>query len=202
MLAGGSYGGFLALGYALSHPRRLSGLILRDTWACGFRGTLRVLKNIITSTRIQPDFDRQVRVWSGSVRDSAEGAKALAEIVPIYSPEKEDTPGKQDLGFEGTGGDFQMRWEVHNAAWSYCVPRFDVRQRLREIKIPTLVIVGRHDPICSTEESEEIHRGIRESELSIFEDSGHNPFTDEPVAFQETVGSFLAKLTEAKSALD
>lgn len=200
MLAGGSYGGFLALGYALSHPHRLSGLILRDTWACGFRGTLRVLKKIVTSTRIRPDFDRQVRVWSGNVRDSDEGAKALAEILPIYTPEKGASEGDEAAEFEGAGCDFEMRWGVHNAAWSCCVPRFDVRHRLHEVKVPTLVMVGRHDPVCPTEDSEEIHHGILGSELSIFESSGHNPSADEPVAFKETVGNFLAKLIEPNSA--
>lgn len=193
-MAGGSYGGFLALGYALTYPNRLSGLILRNTWAWGFRGTLRVLKNILTSTRISPDPERQVRVWSGNVRDDDDGAKALTEILPIYTPEKEEKGGEEDSEFEGAGGDVAMRWDVHNAAWSLCVPRFDVRDRLHEINTPTLVMVGRHDPICPTEDSEEIHHGITGSELRIFEHSGHNPFADEPNAFAEVVGEFMEKV--------
>lgn len=139
-----------------------------------------------------------MRVWSGNIRDKDDGAKALAEILPIYTPEKEDAGEEEATQFEGAGSDIEMRWEVHNDAWSFSAPRFDVRDRLHQIKAPTLIMAGRHDPICPTEDSEEIHRGISGSELAIFESSGHNPFTDEPVAFKETVGRFLDRYRRAK----
>jgi proline iminopeptidase len=87
-----------------------------------------------------------------------------------------------------------MRWEVHNAAFSHNQPRFDVRDRLGEIKVPTLVLVGRLDVICPVEESEMISKGIPNSELVVFEKSAHNPATDEPEMFQEVLSGFLAKL--------
>ncbi|KAM0443826.1 hypothetical protein ACHAPV_010408 [Trichoderma viride] len=196
VLAGGSYGGFLALGYALMYPDRLSGLILRNTWACGFKGSLRILKHICTSPRITPDLDRQVRMWSGNVRDNEDGASGLAEILAIYTPAKEKDEEEGPTGFEGAGDDFEMRWEVHNAAWSFSVPRFDVRNKLHHIKTPTLVIAGRHDPICPVEDSEEIYQGIPKSELVVFENSGHNPSADEPLAIQKILRSFLGKVLE------
>lgn len=194
ILAGGSYGGFLALGYALTYPNRLSGLILRNTWSCGFKGSLRILKNICVSPRISPDLDRQVRMWSGNVRDNEDGAEGLAEILAIYTPEKEGNEEEGPKAFEGVGDDFAMRWEVHNAAWSFSVPRFDVRDRLHQIKTPTLVIAGRHDPICPVEDSKEIHHGIPNSELVVFENSGHNPSADEPLAIEKVLRSFISKI--------
>ncbi|PNP37073.1 hypothetical protein TGAMA5MH_11044 [Trichoderma gamsii] len=196
ILAGGSYGGFLALGYALTYPNRLSGLILRNTWACGFKGSLRILKNICISPRIRPDLDRQVRLWSGNVRDNEDGARGLEEILAIYTPAKENNEEEGPGNFEGAGNDFEMRWEVHNAAWSLSVPRFDVRNKLHQIETPTLIIAGRHDPICPVEDSEEIHQGIPESDLVIFEKSGHNPSADEPLAVQKALKSFLGKVFE------
>ncbi|KAG5817142.1 hypothetical protein H9Q74_003501 [Fusarium xylarioides] len=68
ILAGGSYGGFLALNYALNYPNRLLALILRNTWTCGPQGTYRALANIILSDRINPDPMRQVRLWAGNVQ--------------------------------------------------------------------------------------------------------------------------------------
>jgi proline iminopeptidase len=192
-----SYGGFLALGYALIYPDRISALILRNTWAYGYNGTLRALKNVCTSPRIQPDLDRQVRLWSGNVRDDEDGAKGLAEILAIYAPEKEEHEETGPTGLEDAGDEFKMRWEVHNAAWSFSVPRFDVRKRLHEIKVPTLVIAGRHDPICPVEDAEEIHGGVSNSEMLIFERSGHNPVSDEPVAFEKALRSFIGKTFES-----
>ncbi|SPO07199.1 uncharacterized protein DNG_09893 [Cephalotrichum gorgonifer] len=193
VLAGGSYGGFISLGYALAFPNRLSALILRDVWACGPRAVLRALSFILTSPRIKPDPSRQVRLWSGNVRDKEDGEKALAEILTIYSPPEKD---EQEIagadGFEGASQ--EMHWETHNSAFSFSSPRFDVRDRLGEIETPTLVVVGRHDPITPVEEAVEIAGSIANSELVIFEGSGHNPPADEPEAFQEAVVKFFVKL--------
>ncbi|KAK3311724.1 Alpha/Beta hydrolase protein [Chaetomium strumarium] len=199
VLAGGSYGGFLALGYALTHPTRLSSLILRDTWSSGPIGVLRALGAILTSHRITPDPARQVRLWSGNVRDREDCERALAEIVTIYSRERSEESSAAPANFEGASEEFDLHWETHNAAFSFSVPRFDVRSRLSDIKTPTLVLVGRHDPICPVEEAESIHRAIRNSELVVFEASGHNPPADEPDAFQMAVNGFLARLEEDKA---
>jgi len=59
------------------------------------------------------------------------------------------------------------------------------------LKVPTLVVVGRHDQITPVEFSEEIAKGIPGAKFEIFEHSGHNPPGDEPEKFQETVLEFL-----------
>jgi proline iminopeptidase len=192
VLAGGSYGGFLALGYALTYPTRLSALILRDTWSSGPIGVLRALSAIFTSKRITPDPARQVRLWSGNVRDKEDCEQALAEIVAIYSPEKNERPD-EPVVFEGASEEFDLHWETHNAAFSFSVPRFDVRSRLSDIQVPTLVLVGRHDPICPVEEVQNIHKSIPKGYLVIFEASGHNPPADQPEAFRAAVNTFLER---------
>ncbi|KAF9874296.1 hypothetical protein CkaCkLH20_08279 [Colletotrichum karsti] len=198
VLAGGSYGGFLALQYAITHPNRLLALILRDTWANGLRGTLNCLKTVLTSNRIKPDGDRQVRLFSGTVRDNKDFAAAFGEIVKIYTPENErEEVAQEPSTFEGNtctiAETYKLRYETHNFAFSHNVPRFDVRSRLGEITAPTLIVTGRHDLIAIFEYSEEINRGIPESELVIFENSGHSPPSDEPELFQKTVSEFLLK---------
>ncbi|CCT66351.1 uncharacterized protein FFB20_14038 [Fusarium fujikuroi] len=188
ILAGGSYGGFLALNYALNYPNRLLALILRNTWACGPQGTHRALANILLSKRINPDPMRQVRLWTGSVQNQDDVEQGMAEIVTIYTPK--DSPEPEN--FEGAST--ELCWEVHNAAFSWSQPRFDVRSRLSEINVPTLVVVGRLDIICPVEESEMIQRRIKGSELVVFEKSAHNPATDEPEKFREVLSDFLGRL--------
>ncbi|CZR40252.1 uncharacterized protein FPRO_05152 [Fusarium proliferatum ET1] len=188
ILAGGSYGGFLALNYALNYPNRLLALILRNTWACGPQGTHRALANILLSKRINPDPMRQVRLWTGNVQSREDAEQGMAEIVPIYTPEHSLEPES----FEGAST--ELRWEVHNAAFSWSQPRFDVRSRLSEINVPTLVVVGKLDIICPVEESEMIQRRIKGSELVVFEKSAHNPATDEPEKFREVLSDFLGRL--------
>ncbi|KAL2877056.1 hypothetical protein SGCOL_007677 [Colletotrichum sp. CLE4] len=195
ILAGGSYGGFVALQYAISHPDRLQALILRDTWACGLRGAFNFIKTILTSDRIKPDPDRQVRLNSGNIRDNEDFAASFAEIVDIYKPEDDSAIADSgDATFEGTVADeYILHYETHNFAFSYNLPRLDVRSRLKDITAPTLVATGRHDVVVPVEYGEEISRGIPNSEFVVFEKSGHSPPTDEPEAFQETVTRFLSK---------
>lgn len=62
ILAGTSYGKNVALEYAIAHQNRLSALIVCGTWAHGLTAVLKSLARIVTSDKIKPDVDRQVRV--------------------------------------------------------------------------------------------------------------------------------------------
>ncbi|TDZ38011.1 Proline iminopeptidase [Colletotrichum spinosum] len=194
-LAGGSYGGFVALEYAIAHPERLKALVLRVTWAYGLRGVLNVLKNLLTSDRIHPNGDRQVRVWSGNVRDNQDFEDAWAEIVNIYKPKQgaQTSPAEKETRDEDKAQKPKLRYKTHNFAFSFNQSRFDVRPRLKDIAAPTLVTTGRHDVIVPFEYGEEISRGIPQSRLVIFEHSGHSPPSDEPDAFRKTVKDFLSE---------
>ncbi|RDW74171.1 hypothetical protein BP5796_07613 [Coleophoma crateriformis] len=198
LLAGGSYGGFIALDYALLHGDRLLGIILRDTWANGAVGMMTALANIVTSDRLRVDVARQIRVWSGILYDDKDFEEGVMEILPIYDPPEgvskkapmsNDTGPKTFEGFVPTVSKYHSA--TQNAAFGVNMPRFDVRHRLKEIKAPTLVVVGRHDYIAPVHFSQEIADGIPNARLEIFEHSGHAPPADEPEKFQDTVWSFL-----------
>ena len=69
---------------------------------------------------------------------------------------------------------------------------FDLRPRLREIKVPTLVLVGRHDFITNVAMAEEMVRHIPDARLEIFEDSGHFVLVEQPEDFYRVVHEFVA----------
>lgn len=136
ILAGGSYGGFLALDYALAHGDRLRGLVLTDTWADGVQGTMTALVNLATSPRIRVDLARLVRVWSGTLRDDKDYEEAIKEILPIYSPPSEDEASKEapdEVNLDELG--IKVHSATQNAAFGVNMPRFNVRHRLHEIKV-------------------------------------------------------------------
>ncbi|TVY38367.1 Proline iminopeptidase [Lachnellula subtilissima] len=197
VLAGWSYGGFISLDYAVLHGDKLLGLMLRDTWANGILGQMTVLGNILTDDRLHVDVARQVRVWSGNLRDDKDFEEAIPEILPIYAPPEDPArkvPVKDNdepKGFEGMDERAAYNSATQNAAFSINVPCFDVRQQLKDIKTPTLVLVGRHDRITPVECSQEIANGIPGSRLEIFEHSGHNPASDETEKFRKVTLDFL-----------
>ena len=102
---------------------------------------------------------------------------------------------EEDAGSSETEAQkWRLHYETHNFAMSYNQPRFDVRPKLADVSTPTLILVGRHDPIAPVEFSEEIRSLMQNSQLNVFENSGHNPAVEEPGAFQERVVKFLDHL--------
>lgn len=190
VMAGGSYGGFIAMEYTLAHPDRVDALILRDTAATGKPILENSLRRALTSDKVQVDEARVRRMFSGTMIDDADMENALNELLPLYAGTV-DRNAAPDPAAEVAPRKWMFNAATHNAAFSQNLPEFDLRPRLREIGCPTLITVGRHDWITPVECSEEIHAGIAGSELVIFEHSGHSPPGDEPALFRATVSRFL-----------
>ena len=67
----------------------------------------------------------------------------------------------------------------------------DYKNRLSELRMPVLICVGEFDPQTPVIMSEELHEGIRDSELVIFNKSGHSPFIEEEEHFTLVIKEFL-----------
>jgi proline iminopeptidase len=80
-----------------------------------------------------------------------------------------------------------------NMAFGGFLRSYDIRDQLHKVTVPTLVIGARHDWICQPEFSEEIASSIPNSELRIFENSGHLIRLDEPQALLTAISEFIAK---------
>jgi len=64
--------------------------------------------------------------------------------------------------------------------------------RLRLIKIPTLILWGIHDKVIPLEHSGFFKDTIHESQLEIIDDAGHAPFAEKPDQVSEILKNFLA----------
>ena len=71
------------------------------------------------------------------------------------------------------------------------IEREDLREELKKINIPTLVISGTNDPICPKASAEYLNRQIRNSSLELFDGCGHLPFLTQAKKFNELVYKFL-----------
>jgi len=186
VMAGGSYGGFVSLEYAIAHPDRVQALVLRDT-AASNAFEERARANALQSNRVQLDMELYDRMMRGECRDDADLEAGWRMIVPLYDHEL--TPEKVEARLRGT----VYHHESHNWAFARNIPAYDVRDRLPSITAPALVTVGRHDWITPVAAAEEIARLIPNAELVVFEESGHSPQLEEPERFQRTVRDFLVR---------
>jgi len=77
-------------------------------------------------------------------------------------------------------------------------PKFDARDRLPRISAASLILAGAKDSI-PVAKAEEMKRGIPNSTLVVFENSGHFSPLEEPAAFQREVLSWLAPASEGRA---
>jgi proline-specific peptidase len=69
---------------------------------------------------------------------------------------------------------------------------WDVRGRLSEIHVPTLVTSGRYDE-CTPQLAADAARGIPGAEQVIFEESSHSAYAEEAERFREVLTDFLRR---------
>ncbi|WP_394739931.1 alpha/beta fold hydrolase [Natronococcus roseus] len=79
------------------------------------------------------------------------------------------------------------------------VPR-DFRDHLPAIEVPTLLLYGKRSKIFPGPLGEWMHERIPDSELVLFDESGHNPFWEEPEKFNAELLEFVNRLTEREEA--
>ncbi|MET0233564.1 MAG: alpha/beta hydrolase [Kibdelosporangium sp.] len=188
IMAGGSYGGFMALEYTIRHPSRVRALVLRDTSPDNSHEQA-AKANALASARVKVDHDKLERIFAGTVRDDADLKECWREILPLYDFDYD--PAAVEQRVEAT----PYRYEAHNYAFSVNIPNYDIRASLPAITCPTLITVGRTDWITPVDRSEEIARLVPGSRLVIFEKSGHSPQIEEAEAWTTTVRDFLAEVS-------
>jgi len=69
----------------------------------------------------------------------------------------------------------------------------DLRSDLEKITIPTLIMHGKKDKICSFDLAEQMRAGITNSHLIVFEKSGHSLFLEETHKFNSELIKFAGK---------
>ena len=187
-LMGHSHGGYTALNYALKYQRHVSHLLPLDA-QLGVeepgQDLQRTLPELAKDARLADAAKAFGEPWQ---LESDRDVSAFVErIAPLYfmDPEGEGVVALREYARTHRLAVTTMR------ASDASDGRFLVRDKLGTIRVPTLVLVGRHDFICSPVQAQIIHEGIRGSKLAVFEKSGHFPWLDEPDLFFSTVTNFL-----------
>jgi pimeloyl-ACP methyl ester carboxylesterase len=111
-------------------------------------------------------------VMNASYRDPSYLASHLADIGPDYEDDRLQPPPARDI-------------------WPIKILRLDYRDRLGEVRAQTLVITGHYDPQVPESAAKEIADGIPGAVLSVFKNSAHYPYIEEPEKFRSEVSGFL-----------
>ena len=185
---GHSFGGNVALEYALRYPDRLSHLILLDTggdsrWAHEHAPALLARRGFSAKT-----VELARRFLNGRI-EPAQFVPALIRLGRAYDPYISHRRLLGDL-IQGA-----WRSKMRPEALIYAAPRlltdWTVMDRLGEIKVPTLVMAGRDDFIFPPEHQGQLAAGIPGARLRIIERAGHNPHAERPDEVMEAVRDFI-----------
>lgn len=71
---------------------------------------------------------------------------------------------------------------------------FDVRDRLDEIDVPVLAVVGEYDRLTPVTYHEFVAETVPDARLTVLEDAAHLPMVERPIAFASALGTFLDSL--------
>lgn len=192
IMAGGSYGGFIAMEYAVRYPDRVRALVLRDTSPDNSNAELS-RENALKSSRVTVDIEMLDRIDAGQVHDNDDLRNCWREILPLYDFHYDPAAVEQKVAAT------PYRFETHNFAFSHNLPHYDLKPELPKVTAPTLIMVGRTDWITPVSCSEKIAELIPNSELVVFEESGHSPQIEQHEEWLATVRAFLAMHCPASS---
>jgi proline iminopeptidase len=186
VLFGHSYGGFIALEYAIRYPDRLAGLVLACT-----APAIDYSDEIMANAKQKGDAKQLAaadRLFANEVRTDEDLRATWADVFPLYFVNY-DPALAAELDRKGS-----YSGAAAHRAFGDLVPSYNVVPRLGEIRVPTLILSGRHDWITPVAQGERLQRGIEGSELVVFERSGHYPFIEEQPKFLAAMRSWLARL--------
>ena len=166
VLCGNSLGGAVALRVALERDLALDGLVLAGTGA-----KLAVAEPLRGA--LADDFERAVSLLH-------EPDRLFHDAPPEYVELSE--AAMRECGRAVTERDFLT---CH---------RFDVRERLGEIGVPALALVGAHDELTPPAYHEYLADGIPAGELAEVPDAAHLAMLEAPTAFNDALSAFLGRL--------
>ncbi|MES5098584.1 alpha/beta hydrolase [Agrobacterium sp. BA1120] len=184
ILEGGSFGGMIALTYAVKYGHNLSRLILRGTAASYHHedDAMVVFKERIHKAP-SASLDMLDKMFSDRVIDDTELRLIWLALQPLYY-EKFDP----DAALERTRT-MHLHAETHNALFKERL--YDLRDRLKDISVPTLVICGAEDWICPPNHSRLIAESVQNGEFFEVPGANHAVHAEAPDKVISAFRSFL-----------
>ncbi|HKY48744.1 MAG TPA: alpha/beta hydrolase [Acidimicrobiia bacterium] len=187
---GHSFGGHVALEYALRYPQSLSHLVLLDTggdchWSQQNAAALMARRGY------PPKKVELVRRWFNGEFRSWEFFPIFMRIGSAYS----HGSFLRTLATDMVRGGWRSkpRPETFIFASRHLIKNWTVMDRLGEIEAATLVMAGRDDFVFPPECQGELAAGIPHARLRLIDGAGHNPQEEQTDEVMEAISNFISQ---------
>ena len=193
VLYGQSWGGMLAIEHALAYPEHLKGLVISNMTAsiASYVAHLKTLRAALPTDvqRRLADFEAREDYFNPAYEEllvSTLYTQHLCRLDPwpdavvrglerISQPVYRTMQGPNEFVVTGNFAEWD-RWD-----------------RLSEIRVPTLLLVGRHDTM-NPADIEEMGRRMPDAEVAVLENGSHLALWDDEAAYFEALEGFLTRL--------
>lgn len=173
-LAGFSLGGIIALEMVAQQPDRITRLALLDTTARPDPAPNWTVRRNAVARAAQIGIERYVthKLWSLYVSNDTAADEALRGLVKDMSA---------SVGLEA----FRQQSEM-------AIHRADSRPRLPALDVPTLVMCGEDERLCSVEVHREMAQRVPGARLAIIPRAGHFALIEQPALVADHLRHWLA----------
>jgi pimeloyl-ACP methyl ester carboxylesterase len=193
-MVGNSMGGYVAAEVAIQVPKRIDQLILVS--AAGISSSDVARRPVQTAGRVATAIVSYTAIRLREIAARPKSRHMALALVARYP-----SLLRADLAWEGffkgagkPGFDDALRASLE----------YDFRDRLPEIRQPTLIVWGENDSIIPVKDAAEFERLIPDSRKVVMKDTGHIPMAERPQTFNDLMMEFLAETgpASAKEAVE
>ncbi len=186
---GHSFGGMVALEYALRFPASLSHLILMDTGGEVRRMQQRA-PEILAKRGFGPDAVQACRrFFTGQLTPNEVLSNTIKFATAYYFNSSLRTFAHDIV----SGHDLKMRPEASIFGYGQLLPGWTVMGRLSEIHVPTLVMTGREDFLFPPEHQVALADRIPNARMEVIERAGHEAPSEQPAQVTRAIRDFMAE---------
>lgn len=191
-LLGSSYGGSLALAYAVKYQKNLKGLIISGgmaSWPLAAKEMNRLVDELPTS------ISSTIKKYSSiGEYKNPEYLEAVSEFYKRHLIRVDPMPNdvKVALDYADERNVYKTMNGPNEFTVTGTIKDWDITDRISTIEVPTLITVGEYDEITPTV-SNEIHKRIKNSRMEIFKNCSHLTMWEDRDGYNGAVKDFIIK---------
>lgn len=193
ILMGHSWGGFLAMNYAVKHPEKISSLILLNTAPADYKGQQAVGDEFTKKTQhLDPRINTLFKKDDLEKMKAPEISKLYKTLFSVYFYNQNDV-NKLTLNMSETSAQSGLKViEYMSQTNSWMTPNINLFPKLKKLKTPTLIVHANQD-IIPLWTAQAIKEAIPHSQIIYIDQCGHFPYIEKASPLFSAITTFITK---------
>ena len=193
---GHSYGGMVAQEYALKYPGSINKLILSNSF---YSGEMWQANDDNCNYEIKNQFPEAWEILQ-KVRSEGYNSSSPEHMTSYYIPSGllyfYDASNANKMSWDNLIMNFQVYYTLVGYDGDFIIggdiAKLDFRRKLKNLKMPMLIIEGRYDRVAIPRWSLKFKEYAPQAKFVMFEKSGHNPYIEEEEKYFQLLNEFLS----------